>query len=165
MMNIVFEKLGMEHQKLVMEIFNYYIATGTGAFPPTPLPEQFYPMLMKRSEDLCAYAVVDADINRTVGFCSLSPFHPFSTFQKTADVSYFIAEDYTTKGVGAKCLSLLEQEGKVLGVYHLIAEISSENEPSIQFHIKNGFSNIGEFKNVGEKLGRNFGIVLMQKTL
>lgn len=165
MMNIVFEKLGMDHQKSVMEIFNYYVTTGTIAFPPTPLPEQFYQMLMKRSEDLCAYAVVDADVNRTVGFCSLSPFHPFSTFQKTADVSYFIAEDYTAMGVGAKCLCLLEQEGKALGIHNLIAEISTENEPCIQFHIKNGFSHVGEFENVGEKFGRNFSIVLMKKTL
>ncbi|WP_312045238.1 GNAT family N-acetyltransferase [Anaerotignum sp.] len=164
-MNIVFEKLGMEHQKPVMEIFNYYVATGTSAFPPTPLPEQFYPMLMKRSEGLCAYAVVDADANRTVGFCSLSPFQPFSTFQGTANISYFIAEDYTAKGIGAKCLSLLEQDSKVLGVHHFIAEISSENQPSIQFHKKNGFLQVGEFKRIGEKFGREFNIVLMQKML
>ncbi len=164
-MNIVFEKLGMEHQKSVIEIFNYYVTTGTGAFPPTPLPEQFYPMLMKRSEGLCAYAVVDADTERTIGFCSLSPYHPFSTFQATADVSYFIAADYTAKGIGAKCLSILEQEGKALGVHHLIAEISSENEPSIQFHKKNGFLQVGELKNIGEKFGRKFSVLLMQKTL
>lgn len=164
-MNIVFEKLGMEHQKSVMDIFNYYISSGTGAFPPTPLPEQFYPMLIKRSEGLCAYAVVDADENKIIGFCSLSPFHPFSTFQATADVTYFIAEDYTAKGIGAKCLSLLEQEGKALGVHNLIAEISSENTPSIQFHKKNGFSQVGELKNIGEKFGRKFGVVIMQKIL
>ncbi len=164
-MNIVFEKLGMEHQKSVMEIFNYYITTGTAAFPPAPLPEQFFPMLMKRSEGLCAYGVVDTEANQTVGFCSLSPYHPFSTFQATADVSYFIAADHTAMGIGAKCLALLEQEGKALGVQHLLAEISSENHASIQFHKKNGFVQVGELKNIGEKFGRSFGVVMMQKSI
>lgn len=164
-MNIVFEKLGTEHQKSVMEIFNYYITTSTAAFPPAPLPEQFYSMLIKRSEGLCAYGIVDTETKQTIGFCTLSPFHPFFTFQTTVDVSYFIAADYTAKGIGAKCLALLEKEGKDLGVQHLLAEISSENEASIQFHKKNGFVQVGELKNIGEKLGRKFGVVLMQKNI
>lgn len=164
-MNITLEKLGVEHQKSIMEIFNYYITTSTAAFPPAPLPEQFFPMLMKRSEGLCAYAVIDTEAMQTIGFCTLSPFHPFSTFQTTADVSYFIAADYTAKGIGAKCLAFLEKEGKSLGLHNLIAEISSENEASIQFHKKNGFAQVGELKNIGEKLGRKFGVVLMQKNI
>ncbi len=48
-MNIIFEKMGNEHQKQVMEIFNYYISNGTAAFPQTVLPEQFYRFLMEKS--------------------------------------------------------------------------------------------------------------------
>ncbi|MFR5543872.1 MAG: hypothetical protein ACLTHJ_00065 [Intestinibacter bartlettii] len=42
-MNISFEKMGNEHQKPVMEIFNYYITTFTAA-----LPEPFYKFLMEK---------------------------------------------------------------------------------------------------------------------
>ncbi|NCC16010.1 MAG: N-acetyltransferase family protein [Clostridia bacterium] len=164
-MNIVFEKLGMEHQKSVMEIFNYYISTSTAAFPSTPLPEQFYPMLIKRSEGLCAYAILEEETNKTIGFCSLNPYNPFPTFQSTATVSYFIAHEYTAKGIGAKCLDLLEKEGKSLGIRQFIAEISSENESSIRFHKAHGFEQTGELKNIGEKFGHSFGVVLMQKTV
>ncbi|MDD4843045.1 MAG: GNAT family N-acetyltransferase [Anaerotignum sp.] len=164
-MNITFEKLGIQHQKSVMEIFNYYITTGTAAFPAKPLPEQFFPMLMKRSEGLCAYAVVDTEANQTVGFCSLNPYSAFPTFRETATVTYFIANDYTAKGIGAKCLALLEKEGKALGLHNLIAEISSENESSIQFHKKNGFVQAGELKHIGEKFLRTFGVVIMQKSI
>lgn len=164
-MNIVFQKLGMEHQKSVIEIFNYYISTSTAAFPSTPLPEQFYPLLIKKSEGLCAYAILEGETNKIIGFCSLNPYNPFPTFQSTATVSYFIDHEYTAKGIGAKCLTLLEKEGKALGVHSLLAEISSENASSIQFHKKNGFVQVGELKNIGEKLGRTFGVVLMQKTI
>ena len=45
------------------------------------------------------------------------------------------------------------------------AEISSENNGSISFHKKHGYSLVGELHDIGEKFGREFGIVYMQKTL
>lgn len=47
-MNISFEKMGNEHQKPVMEIFNYYITTSTAEFPSSALPEPFYKFLMEK---------------------------------------------------------------------------------------------------------------------
>ena len=91
-MNISFEKMGMDHQKSVMEIFNYYISTSTAAFPNNELPEQFYLMLLKKSEGYPAYVIKDSDC--IIGFCSLSAYNPFSTFKGTATLTYFISEKY-----------------------------------------------------------------------
>ena len=163
-MNIIFEKMGNKHQKQVMDIFNYYISNGTAAFPGTVLPEQFYRFLMEKSEGYPSY-VLKKDNNSIIGFCQLSKYNPFSTFKSTANITYFISKDYTRKGLGSKCLEKLEQDAIKMGIRNLIAEVSSENKESINFHKKHGFFIAGELKDIGEKFEHSFGVIYMQKRL
>ena len=163
-MNISFEPLGMQHQTDVMAIFNHYILTSTAAFPGTPLPEPFFAMILKKSEGGYPTYAVLCD-GKVAGFCQLSPYNPFSSFVSTACVTYFLAPEYTGKGVGAACLGRLKEDGKEMNISHLIAEVSSENEASLRFHEKNGFRKVGDLKEIGSKFGRSFGIILLQKDI
>lgn len=164
-MNIVFEKMTEKHQKGVMSIFNYYVENSTAAFPANALPEQFYTMLMKKAEGYMSYTLIDAENDSIVGFCQLSPYNPFSTFAEVACLTYFIAPDYTGKGLGCECLCKLEEAAKAMGIKNLLAEVSSENKGSISFHKKHGFEVVGELKDIGTKFNRKFGIIYMQKTI
>ena len=88
-MDITFAALSTEHQSAVMEIINYYVQSGTAAFPAHALPEPFFAMLLKKAEGgYPACAVLDGD--RVIGFCQFSAHSPFSTFSKTADCTYFL---------------------------------------------------------------------------
>jgi len=163
-MSINFEPLSTPHAAAVMEIFNGYVESGTAAFPSRPLPEQAFPMFIKQSEGgYPSYAVLEG--GRVIGFCRLMPYSPMPTFAKTAMLSLFLAPDCTGCGVGSACLERLIADGKEKGIEVLLAEVSSENEKSLRFHEKNGFERVGELKNIGQKLGRSFGVVLYQKTL
>ncbi len=164
-MQVKFEKMDIKHQKSIMEIFNYYIEKGTAAFPGSTLPEQFFPMLMEKSKGYPSYAILNADTLEVAGFCSLSAYNPFSTFKETATISYFIAQDYVGKDIGAECLNKLKTEAIQMGIKHIIAEISSENQQSLKFHLKHGFDICGTLKNIGHKFGRNFDVIYMQKDL
>lgn len=57
-MQMKFEKMGIEHQKSIMKILNYYIENSTAAFPATTLPEQFFSMLMEKTKGYPAYAIL-----------------------------------------------------------------------------------------------------------
>ncbi len=164
-MNVIFEKMNIEHQKEIMEIFNFYVENSTAAFANNTLPEPFYAMLMKRSEGYPSYALKNEDNNCVIGFCQLSPYNPFPTFKSTACITYFIADAYTGNGLGEKCLLKLEQDALEMGITDLVAEISSENHGSIAFHKKHGFHIVGELKNIGVKFNRKFSIVYMQKKI
>ena len=52
-----------------------------------------------------------------------------------------------------------------MGIKNIVAEVSSENEQSIEFHKKHGVVVAGELIDIGEKFGRSFGVVYMQKRL
>lgn len=162
-MNIVFEKMGETHRKEIISIFNYYIQNGTAAFRSDIRPESYYDELLETSKGYPSYALKDDEKGCVVGFCLLRPYSPNPTFKEAACITYFISDEYTGKGLGGQCLSRLEKEARDMGVSELIAEISSENRGSIEFHKKNGFSYVGELTNIGKKFGRTFGVVLMQK--
>ncbi|MBI4642672.1 MAG: GNAT family N-acetyltransferase [Deltaproteobacteria bacterium] len=62
-------------------------------------------------------------------------------------------------------LDLFAREAGQRGIDSLIANISSRNQESIRFRLKNGFQECGRFLRVGRKFGEDFDVVWMQKHL
>jgi L-amino acid N-acyltransferase YncA len=145
----------------ILEIFNYYVRHGFGAYPEEPVPPSFFGFLRENSR---AFPVVE-DCGKIVGFAILKPFLPFSTFRKTASVTYFVSPGYTRTGVGTLLLDALTIRAKMEGFAILIANISSKNTASIEFHRKSGFRESGRLSQVGVKFGEPFDLVWMQKDL
>ena len=52
-----------------------------------------------------------------------------------------------------------------MGVDNLLANISSLNPPSLEFHRKHGFRECGRFEKILTKFGQDLDIVWMQKRL
>jgi L-amino acid N-acyltransferase YncA len=100
-----------------------------------------------------------------VGFGFMRAHHFADSFQRTAEVTYFILPENTRKGLGTAMLDLFVGEAKQRGIDSLLASISSRNEESIRFHLKNGFQECGRFIRVGRKFGEDFDVVWMQKQL
>lgn len=162
-MNNSFENMTLEHKNEIMDIFNYYISNSFSAFPENELSMDFYDRLIEMTKDYPAFAIkLDSKV---VGFCFLRAYNQFSTFKNCAEISYFISKDYVGKGIGNAALSKLESEARFKGIKTILASISSENQKSIQFHLRNCFVECGRFKNIGQKLNKQFDIVWMQKIL
>jgi len=159
-----FEPLDETHGKPVMDIFNSFVSSGFAAYPERPLPYDFYARLLEMAKGYPAVAVV-SDKGDLIGFGMLRRYHPFSTFDRCAEVSYFLSPKHTRKGIGRAMLSHFEDKARELGVDTILASISSRNEESIRFHEKHGFREVGRFRNVGRKFGKDFDIVWMQRWL
>lgn len=86
-------------------------------------------------------------------------------FSKAAEITYFIKPGFTGCGIGKAILEHLVEEGKKKGFTAIIASISSLNDGSIRFHLKNGFTQCGQLKSVGRKKGNTFDVVLCQRML
>jgi phosphinothricin acetyltransferase len=145
----------------VIAIFNHYVTTGFAAYPDKPVPPPFFAMLR---EGVHAFPVAEAG-GRVAGFGILRPFLPFSTFQRTATVTAFIAPEHRHRGYGTALLDTMEKEAEKRGVSVLLANISSKNDESFAFHSKHGFSVCGRMHGVGEKFGERFDVIWMQKDL
>lgn len=160
-MKIEFEPMGLSHRKEVMDIYNYYVANSFAAYPDTTLPYEFYDKLLMMTKAYPAFVLKSAE--HVVGFCFLHPHNPYPSFNECAEVTYFIANEYTGQGFGKKALQKLEAEAKEKGIRILLASIASENQQSLAFHQRNGFTICGRFKEVIKKNGKRFDIVWMQK--
>lgn len=159
-----FEKMMQEHQDSVLEIFNYYTRNSFAAYPDVKMPDFFFSKLLETAMAYPAF-VIKSFNGDVIGFCMLRPYNPFSTFKETAEITCFIKPEFTGKGIGKSALSFLEKSAAEMGIKHLLADISSENRESIEFHKRNGFSQCGEFNNIGKKFGKSFSVIWMEKKI
>ncbi len=158
------EKMTAEHQTPVIDIFNHYIEHSFAAYLENKVPYELFHMLMNVAEKFPAVVARD-DSGQVVAFALLRPYHSMPAFRHTAEITYFIAPERTGQGLGRLLLDRLETEARNAGLERLLADISSLNEGSINFHRKNGFRECGRFEKVGRKFGRDFDQVWMQKEL
>ena len=153
-----------EDRESIMDIFNHYVESSFAAYPENKLPYEAFDMLLQMSNGFPRGSIKNRQ-GETVGFGMLRAHNPMPTFSQTAEVTYFIHPDHTGKGLGKMLLGFLEKGAVEKGIVNILANISSLNPNSIQFHQKNGFIECGRFKKVGKKKGREFDTVWMQKML
>ncbi|HEX3012734.1 MAG TPA: GNAT family N-acetyltransferase [Methanobacterium sp.] len=152
----------------MLEIFNYYVNNSFAAYLEIPVGPEFFKTShaegeLNKSEHFPFYVIEEN--NRVIGLGALKPYLPFPNFQHTGIVSYFILPEYTRKGLGIKLLDFLCQDAKKRNMKSILANVSSKNQASLNFHLKHGFVECGRFKAVGTKFGKYFDIVWFQKFL
>jgi phosphinothricin acetyltransferase len=109
--------------------------------------------------------VAKTNLGDVVGFAYLRPYSPHGTFKRTAQIAYFILPEHRRRGLGKAILEQLIRQAQELGVDNLLAHISSLNEGSLEFHLKNGFQECGRFIGIGKKFGKNFDVIWVQRRL
>jgi phosphinothricin acetyltransferase len=148
----------------IVDIFNHYVEHSFASYFKTKVGPEFAGRLMALG---ARYAFVSAkdDAGNVVGFGLLHPYHPGDTFERTAEVSYFLHPECRRQGIGSKVLMQLTEQARRLEIHTLLASISSRNEESLAFHRKHGFDEVARLPGIGEKFGEAFDVVYMQKRI
>jgi len=100
-----------------------------------------------------------------VGFGFLRPFHPAGTFERTAEVTYFIMPEHTRQGLGTAMLDFFVEQAGRRGIDSLVASVSSRNHESLKFQGKDGFRECGRLSQAGRKFGQDVDVLWLQKRL
>lgn len=164
MMKHIIETMTSEHRKAVIDVYNYYVENSFAAYIDEPVGYGYYDVFLRMSHGYPAVVVKD-ETGTVVGFAFMSALHHARTFEKSAGISYFIMPDHTGQGIGRAILDRFEKRALEMGVESLLANASSLNTGSVRFHRVNGFEECGRFRDVGEKFGRCFDMVWLQKRL
>ncbi len=143
-------------------IFNHFAQNTFAAYPSLPVDAGFLHRLQSLAGRLPLY-VAEIPNGQVIGFAGLRPVHLADTLSRSAEVTIFILSEHTRHGLGGQVLSRLEQDAKTLGIDTIIGGASSLNQPSLEFQKKHGFEECGRFRRVGQKFGRDFDIIWMQK--
>jgi L-amino acid N-acyltransferase YncA len=156
------EPMAEKHRVHVIDIFNYYVEHGFAAFPETRVNYDFYDRFLDMAKGYPAL-VVTTETGEVAGFGFLHRYSYASAFKRTAALTYFILPQHTRKGLGKTILDNLTEQARAMGIDHLLANISSLNQESLQFHRKFGFQECGRFNGIGRKFGKDFDLIWMIK--
>jgi L-amino acid N-acyltransferase YncA len=153
-----------EDSAAIMNVFNHYVENSFAAYPDRRVPGAYFAAMKEAGGDYPLYVAVDGN-GAVVGFGMLRQHQRADAFKHTAEIGYFILPEHTDKGLGRDLLSRLEKAALDRGIRVLLANISSLNEKSLNFHRAHGFTECGRFQRIGVKFGREFDVVWMQKFL
>lgn len=147
------------------ELYNYYIENTCITLEEEPVtPEEFGARVARIMKDY-PYIVARNGAGKPIGFAYLDVFNPRSAYRCTADLSIYVDRACRGSGVGRKLYAEIEQLGRERGIENLISIITSDNEGSLRFHRKNGFTEIGVMPAVAFKFGKYLDVSFFQKHL
>lgn len=152
----------------MLEVFNYYVENSFAAYIESSVGPDFFQAVQSEREqgenEYFPFYVIEEE-GKIIGIGALRPYFPFPNFRHTGVVSYFISPGHTRKGHGSRMLDRLCSDARKKKMKSLLANVSSKNEASLNFHLKHGFIECGRFREVGTKFGKYFDIIWLQKFL
>ncbi len=147
------------------ELYNYYIENTCITLEEEPVtPEEFGARVARITKDY-PYIVARDGAGKPIGYAYLDVFNARSAYRCTADLSIYVAHSCRGGGVGQKLYAEIERLGSERGIENLISIITSDNEGSLRFHRKNGFTEIGVMSAVAFKFGKYLDVSFFQKHL
>ncbi|MFT6962774.1 MAG: phosphinothricin acetyltransferase [Flammeovirgaceae bacterium] len=98
-----------------------------------------------------------------VGWFALSPVSSRCVYGGVAEVSVYVANDFSGQQIGTKLLEKLIEESEKNGIWTLQAGIFPENKGSLKIHTKLGFREIGYREKIGKMDGVWRDTILLER--
>ncbi|WP_143319987.1 GNAT family N-acetyltransferase [Clostridium sp. HBUAS56010] len=147
----------------LLDIYNYEIKYGVATFDlnPKTMEER---MIWFREHNVENHPLIVAEEEgKVAGYASLSPYRSKEAYKSTVELSVYIHKDYRRRGIAGRLTKHIIQIAKEREDIHtVISVITGENEASVSFHQRLGFTYCGTMKEVGTKFGRMLDIVNYQ---
>jgi phosphinothricin acetyltransferase len=151
----------------VAEIFAGYVTDSVTTFEETPPTVADW---RRKLDELTArglpFLVAQTPEGPLAGYAYAAPWRPKPAYRHTAEVSIYLAPEWTGRGVGRELLAALLGRSAETGVRQLIAVIAEPGDgASVALHRRFGFAEAGRLVGVGHKHGRRLDTLLMQRDL
>ena len=148
----------------ILEIYAPYVLNTAYSFEYTvPTPEEF----TERFRNYTAQFpwLVWEEAGQVLGYAYGSRPWGRMAYSWNAEVSIYLAPVIHGRGVGRKLYAVLEEILRLQGYRILYSVITSDNQGSIDFHKKLGYTFVAEFPGCGYKFGRRLGTIWLEKQL
>lgn len=157
--------------KELVNIYKPYVEDTAISFEyTTPSVEEFKNRI-KTTLEKYPYILVEDD-GEILGYAYASAFKSRIAYKKSVETSIYVKKTNRSNGIGRMLYEKMEELLKQQGIVNMCACITKgeEDDPksdpaSRKFHEKMGFKLVGEFKHIGYKFDKWYGIVWMQKLI
>jgi phosphinothricin acetyltransferase len=110
------------------------------------------------------YFVAQSDAG-TLGFAYASPYRPRPAYDRTAEVSVYLAPQAQGRGLAQALYRALFAHLAARGFHTAVAIVTLPNPQSAQLHERCGFAHVGSLQDVGCKFGQWHGTAIYQRMI
>ena len=171
MENIVIRTATVNDAEQLLDIYAYYVENTAITFEyDVPTLEEFEQRISNTLKKY-PYLVIEK-AGQILGYAYAGAFKERAAYNRSAELSIYLAHDAVKCGLGRMLYEALEVEMKKRGYLNLYACIGypiEENEyltrNSAEFHAHLGYQTVGEFHKCGYKFGRWYNMIWMEKLI
>ncbi|MCE3225681.1 MAG: phosphinothricin acetyltransferase [Bacteroidetes bacterium] len=148
----------------IADIYNYYILNTTVTFEEQIVSAE---MMQGRIEEVMAkfpWLVYERD-GKVLGYAYVTPWKPRVAYRQTVEISVYLQDGQSGKGIASALYSELLSRLKELGLHAIIGGVALPNDGSIALHKKFGFEQVAHFKETGFKFGKWVDVVYWEKII
>lgn len=149
----------------IAEIWNPVIRDSAITFNPVEKTAQEIISLIEQARaDRHAFLVADEG-GQVRGFARYFQFRGGQGYARCMEHTIYLHPQAHGRGMGHALMAALETYARGRGMRMLIGALTASNAPSIAFHHRLGFTEVGRIPDAGWKFGIYHDLVLMQKLL
>ena len=100
-----------------------------------------------------------------LGFAYASPYRPRPAYDRTAEVSVYLAPQAQGRGIAQALYRALFAHLAARGFHTAVAIVTLPNPQSAQLHERYGFAHVGSLQDVGRKFGQWHGTAIYQRMI
>ncbi len=160
-----------EDGEALAEIYAPYVRETAITFEYDPPTAEEFRRRMAAIQGRYPYLVAQ-EAGVILGYCYAAPFKGRAAYDWAAETSIYVRRDAHRRGLGKRLYAVLEDLLRAQGIRDMLACIAlpePEDEyltlDSLRFHAALGFREIARFRDIGNKFGRWYHMVWMDKVL
>jgi len=163
---MTFRDATLEDLPKIVEIYNSTVASRlVTADLETVSVESKLDWFREHNSETRPLWIVQDEQENTIGWVSFQDFYGRPAYQKTAEISIYIDEEFRGKGFGRQILETSIERCSDLGIENLLAFIFAHNLPSLTLFEKFGFELWANLKNIAELDGEKRSLIILGKTI
>jgi phosphinothricin acetyltransferase len=143
-----------EDAPVIAALYNRFVLASTATFELDPVDAVTIAERMAGSPTGLRWQVIEAPLDRVVGYASVAPWKPRGAYAWTVETSVYIDPDDQGRGFGKAVYSRLLDELWSSGYHSAVAGIALPNAASVGLHERLGFEQVGVLKEAGFKFDR-----------
>ena len=121
------------------------------------------PLFLARSKGY-PYLILEDD-GMIRGYAYAHPFSGREAYYRSVEVTIYLRHGDEHKGYGKLLYEELEKRLKQTDIHNLYAIVMYPGYGSVEFHEKLGYSIVGKLTDCGEKFGKLWSVVYMEKRI
>ncbi|WP_297204609.1 GNAT family N-acetyltransferase [uncultured Brachyspira sp.] len=150
----------------ILKIYSQYIETSVTFEYKLPTEEEF----KKRIENITQkypYLVCEDenDKNKIIGYAYANKFMDREAYNWNAELSVYIDNSNTSKGIGKKLCFIIIEILKYQGIKNIYSKVTIPNDKSEKLHYSLGFNLIGTYHNAGYKNNNWHDVGIFEKEI